>query len=208
MTNLEIHDPSPSGTPPSATPQRAIRPALFYLIALIVFASDQFSKGWVQRYLSWETSKSIVGNVFSLTLTQNPGGAWGVLPKGNPIFSIFAAAAVVALLIAYNRMPRVPLLVGSALALALGGALGNLLDRLRYGYVVDFFDVHLQRFHWPIFNVADSAITLGIILLLIHFLRAAGTEAEEEAHSAAHSQPPKSTVALAAEEAGAPQSEA
>jgi signal peptidase II len=197
MTNSPTQHPELSDARPAA-PQRAIRPAIFYLIALIVFASDQVSKAWAQRSLPWEQSRPIFGDVFSLTLTPNTGGAWGVLPRGNLLFSIFAAAAVIALLIAYNRMPRVPLLVGSALALALGGALGNLLDRLRYGYVVDFFDLHKGGFHWPIFNIADSAITLGIIMLLLHFLRAYATD--EEALPSL-SPPHVGQVTLAAEDA-------
>ena len=82
--------------------------------------------------------------------------------------------AIVALLIAYHRMQRIELFVGTAFALALGGALGNLLDRLRFGSVIDFFNVKI--INWPIFNVADSAITVGIILLLLHFVRTSREE--------------------------------
>ena len=71
------------------------------------------------------------------------------------------------------------LLVGGAFALALGGAMGNLLDRLRYGYVVDFFDVRV--IHWPIFNIADTAISCGILLLLWHFFRSGSAEQENDA---------------------------
>ncbi len=202
MMNSEHPTPEPSGHQPTNAPQRAIRPSFFYLIALLIFLGDQISKAWVQRFMDWEQTRPVLGDVFALTLTRNPGGAWGVFPRSNPIFSLFAAAAVVALMFAYNRMPRVPLLVGSALALALGGALGNLLDRLRYGFVVDFFDAHVGRWHWPIFNIADSAITLGIVLLLIHFLLMSGKEMEEARPSASHPQPPGASVALAAEEAG------
>jgi signal peptidase II len=177
-----------------AKPLRAIRPAFFYVIALLVFAADQWSKAWILRSLAWEQSKPVIGDFFSLTLTQNTGGAWGFLPSGNLLFIIFASIAVIALLVAYHRLAQVPLLVGAALALALGGALGNLLDRLRYRYVVDFFDFHAGRFHWPIFNIADSAITLGIALLLLHFLQTARADV-----------PP---ISLAPEEAGSQKSEA
>ena len=157
-------------------PSRAVRPALFYLIVALVFVSDQLSKAWVQRTLIFSgPSRPILGNAFLLTLTQNTGGAWGLLPKGNVIFIVFALLAVVALLVAYHKMKTVDLFVGGAFALALGGALGNLLDRLRYGYVVDFFEARV--IHWPIFNLADSAITLGIVLLMIHFVRSAREEA-------------------------------
>ena len=90
------------------------------------------------------------------------------------MYFVAAVLAVLALMVAYHNMKIVDLFVGGAFALALGGALGNLLDRLRYGYVVDFFEARI--IHWPIFNVADSAITLGIVLLMIHFLRSAREE--------------------------------
>jgi signal peptidase II len=176
---LETERQKPSGAYLGIVPARAIRPATFYLIALLVFGSDQWSKAWVLRTLSWEQTVPIIGNIFSLTLTHNTGGAWGFLPSGNLLFVAFASIAVIALLFAYHRLSHVPLLVGAALALALGGALGNLLDRLRYSYVVDFFYFHVGSFHWPIFNIADSAITFGIALLLFHFFRAARAEAGE-----------------------------
>ena len=146
-----------------------LRPLYFYLIVLLVFVTDQISKALIQQTLAFNEYRHIVGSYFMLTLTKNTGGAWGLLPSGNRVFIAFAAVAIVALLYAYHRIARGDLLVGSAFALALGGAVGNLLDRLRYGYVVDFFDVRIIR--WPIFNVADSAISLGIVLLLLHYVR-------------------------------------
>src|SRR5689334_12805617 len=86
-------------------PSRALRPALFYLIVALVFVSDQISKIWVQQTLSYGgPSRPILGNAFLLTLTQNTGGAWGLLPKGNMLFIGFAVLAVVALLLAYHNM--------------------------------------------------------------------------------------------------------
>jgi signal peptidase II len=142
---------------------------MFYAIALFVFITDQVSKAWIRGHMAWDETRPIVGDAFRLTLTRNTGGAWGLLPNANLLFIVFAIVAVTALLFAYYRMQRVDLLVGSAFSLALGGALGNLLDRIRFHYVVDFFEAKI--IHWPIFNIADSAISLGIVLLLIHFLR-------------------------------------
>ena len=158
---------------PGAAPVRALRPAMFYLLVALVFASDQISKGWIQQRLRFEESLPVFGNAFALTLTHNPGGAWGTLPGGNKFFILVAGFAATALLFAYHRMKRVDLFVGGAFALAMGGALGNLVDRIRYGYVIDFFDAKI--IHWPVFNVADSAITLGICLLMLHFFRASRT---------------------------------
>jgi signal peptidase II len=150
---------------------RALRPVIFYTIVLMVFVTDQISKAWIQSVLQPHQSRPIIGEAFQLTLTFNTGGAWGLLPRGNNLFIGFAVVAVIALLLAYHRMAQIDLPVGAAFSLALGGALGNLLDRLRYGYVVDFFDARIIR--WPVFNVADSAISLGIVLLLYFFLRSA-----------------------------------
>ena len=151
-------------------PVRALRPSMFYLIVALVFVSDQLSKMWVMKTLpAMGGERPIFGNAFMLTLAHNQGGAWGVMPHNGIIFILFAAVAIVALMVAYHRMQQIELFVGTAFALALGGAMGNLLDRLRFGSVVDFFNVNI--IHWPIFNVADSAITVGIILLLLHFVR-------------------------------------
>ena len=154
-----------SGPPPPG----GLRPLYCYIIVVLVFVTDQLSKALIQKSMTFGEYRHVFGSNFMLTLTQNTGGAWGLLPSGNRVFVGFAAVAIVALLYAYHKIARGDLLVGSAFALALGGAVGNLLDRLRYGYVVDFFDVRI--IHWPIFNVADSAISLGIVLLLLHYIR-------------------------------------
>src|SRR5437868_6481947 len=118
---------------PEQTPAPGgLRPLYFYVIVLLVFVSDQASKALIQRTLSFGEYRHVFGSTFMLTLTQNTGGAWGLLPSGNRVFVAFAGVAIVALLYAYHRIARSDLLVGSAFALALGGALGNLLDRLRY----------------------------------------------------------------------------
>lgn len=192
MQSFELSEQPPSAP---AHPVRALRPVIFYLIVLLVFAADQISKQWVQHLLALEESRPILGQAFLLTLTHNTGGAWGLLPQGNVIFIAFAILAVVALLFAYHWMRRVDLLVGAAFALALGGALGNLLDRVRYGYVVDFF--YARIIHWPIFNIADSAISLGIVLLVVHFIRSARDEARAEPEA-----PTGVSAALRTEEAG------
>ncbi len=163
--------------PAPALQNGGLRPFTFYLIVLIVFVADQWSKAWIQRSLGYEESRDIFGKAFTLTYTHNTGGAWGLLPHGNPIFIGFALIAAVALLFAYHRIARPDAMVSGAFALALGGAFGNLVDRLRFGYVVDFFDARI--IHWPVFNVADSAISCSIVLLLIHFLRSAKAETKE-----------------------------
>jgi len=146
-----------------------LRPHIFLITVLLVLAADQVSKAWMVRSMYLNDTRPIFGQAFRLTLTHNTGGAWGYLPRGNGVFTVFAAVAIVALVLAYQRVGRQDLQVGAAFALAMGGAAGNLLDRIRLGYVVDFFDARI--IHWPVFNIADSAITVSILLLVWHFLR-------------------------------------
>ncbi|MDE2125413.1 MAG: signal peptidase II [Armatimonadetes bacterium] len=149
-------------------PHRALRARTFYGIAALVCGVDQGSKLWAMSHLYWGTPVPVVGYQFDLRLTRNTGGAWSMAPHANTLFIVFAFAAIAALITAYHRMREVDLLVGGAFALALGGAVGNVLDRVRLHFVIDFFEI--SAIHWPIFNVADSAITLSIVLLVLHFL--------------------------------------
>lgn len=142
-----------------------MRTATFYAIALIVLASDQFTKLWALRHLSGN-GVPVLGSVLVLSLTNNTGGAFGLFPAKNGIFIAIAIIAIIALIYSFHRLRPSNLLVNAALALALGGAAGNLVDRVRLHYVVDFFYLKF----WPVFNVADSAISLGIILLAIYFI--------------------------------------
>lgn len=183
MTNQNTLPQNPN----TNAPIRALRPVSFYFIVLIVLAADQLSKTWIQKSMAFGESRPLLGDAFRLTLTQNTGGAWGLLPQGNHWFIAFACGAVVALLVAYHRMPKVELFVGSAFALALGGALGNVADRIRHGYVVDF--LHAKIINFPVFNLADTAITFGIIFLLVHLIATSREEAAE-AKRAAHKPEP------------------
>ncbi len=158
-----------------------LRPAFFYSTVLIIFLGDQASKAWIQKAMGFGMTRPIIGDAFQLYLTQNRGGAWGVLPSGNKIFIVFALIATIALVYAYHKLARRDVLIGASFALALGGALGNLLDRIRYGYVVDFF--YAKIIQWPVFNVADSAITVGIVLLLWHYARSIWLESREKSQS-------------------------
>ncbi len=173
----------------SSASTRSLHPGVFYTLVFLVFTADQISKAWIQRTLYWEQSRPIFGEVFNLTLTRNTGGAWGLLPHGNTLFISFAVIAVIALIVAYHRLPNIELHVGTAFALAMGGALGNLADRIRHGFVVDFF--YLKVIHFPIFNIADSCITIGICLLMYHFLISPkNKQLEHSANPTANTQEP------------------
>lgn len=145
---------------------------LLYALALLVLVCDQATKLWMARTFPLGGSRDY-GPFFALSLAHNTGGAFSILP--NATWGLAAAALVAAgVIIVYTLRARGPLprLLGFALALPLGGALGNLLDRVRLGYVVDFLDVHARGLNWPVFNVADSAICVGVALLAIYFWRA------------------------------------
>ncbi len=109
----------------------------------------------------------IVKQVFHLTYILNPGAAFGFLAYQTNLFIIVTAGLVLGVLLFYRSLPLERVLVRYGLALVVGGALGNLVDRLRFGKVVDFLDFRV----WPVFNLADSAIVIGACLLILDFLK-------------------------------------
>ena len=147
----------------------------FYLISLAIVLLDQLTKLLVVRSMRLGQNIPIVPGFFDLTFVLNPGAAFSLfatLPEWirNPFFILISVGAAV-LIVAYrSRYLRENRLASVSLALILGGAIGNLIDRLRYGVVVDFLDAHIYQYHWPIFNVADSAISVGVTLLLLEML--------------------------------------
>ncbi|MFQ5694461.1 MAG: signal peptidase II [Terriglobia bacterium] len=157
--------------------------AFALLLAALVVGLDQVSKWIVSHSLALGETRRIVPGLFNLTHLHNRGAAFGLL-------SDFDSAAVVVFLISFSAAALllvVSLLwrtapfsaAGWGLALILGGALGNLIDRLRNGSVVDFLDFHLSGYHWPAFNLADSAIVIGAAVLLAQALRSRGGLAHE-----------------------------
>ena len=144
----------------------------FYLIALAIVLTDQVTKEIVIRSMRLGESIPIVPGYFDLTFVLNPGAAFSLLatlPEGirNPFFigiSVTAAILIILYRFWYLRQHR---LASASLGLILGGAVGNLIDRVRFGVVVDFLDAHLHQYHWPVFNVADSAISVGVTLMLL-----------------------------------------
>jgi signal peptidase II len=160
------------------SPIKRLRPSIFYILVLCVAFGDQLTKSAISRRLSLGESIPVLGDAFRFTLAHNTGGAWGLLPSGNRIFVGIAILAVLCIVLAYHRMKQMEMLMAGAFALALGGALGNLMDRLRFGYVVDF--LHAKIINFPIFNVADSAISIGICLLFLHFIHSVREESAAE----------------------------
>jgi signal peptidase II len=135
-------------------------------MALVILIADQVTKEVVMGAIPYGQSVPALGPLLSLTPTHNTGGAFSLFQAKNHYFVLVASIAIIVLLVAYHRFQRHDFWASAALMLAFGGAVGNLIDRVRFGYVRDFFDIHI----WPIFNIADSAITLGILILAWRFL--------------------------------------
>jgi signal peptidase II len=158
---------------------RAMTPKLkiFCLIAPLVVFLDQLSKYLVSTKLAPYGSVTIIENFFYLSHVRNSGGAFGVLSWVNPnFFVIISGIAIGVVFIFFISLDRAQRLAAVALSLILGGALGNIVDRIRLGQVVDFIDIHWHSLKWPAFNLADSAITIGVLLLIIELL---GSETEK-----------------------------
>ena len=146
---------------------------LFLGAAGAIYATDQVTKAWATRTLgpgAGPRSIEIVGDWLRLSYTTNTGAAFGFLPSGSALFTVIAVVAVPVIWY-FNRTMR-PRSVLTRLCMGglLGGALGNLTDRLRHGYVVDFIDAGVGTLRWPAFNVADSAFVLGVIALSLYML--------------------------------------
>lgn len=144
--------------------------ARFSLIALLVVVADQLSKIWITREMFRGESRPVLGNLLKLTYVQNEGAAFGLSFGGRWSFVAVTVLVAIFILVYYSRSERTTV-SRLALALILGGALGNLLDRVRIGEVVDFLHVSVGRLSWPVFNVADIAITAGVALLAFHLFR-------------------------------------
>lgn len=149
---------------------------LLFLIALLVVAADQLSKVWIRSNLLVGQSLFEAG-FFRITHVNNTGAAFGLFQGQSFLLTIVALVGITVLLVytlvIYRKFPLLDNRLGrSTLGLVLGGAVGNLIDRLRFGYVTDFISVGL----WPAFNIADSAITVGVILFAYSLLRSARAE--------------------------------
>lgn len=166
------------------------------LLTLALTVADQWSKGWAQHSLRQNHGGSFrVARASELALgfayVRNRGAAWGFLADADesfrgPFFFVISLLAMAFILYLYARLRPGQRLLALALALVLSGALGNFIDRVRFGYVIDFIDVRYGTFRWPTFNVADIAISIGVALLLLESFfgprheRVAPEDAQEE----------------------------
>jgi signal peptidase II len=137
----------------------------FLGLALVIVAADQVTKAWLVSFLAPGQSVDVIGDTIRLVFSQNNGGLFGLL-HGQAVLFGLVSIVVVALIILYQARVGGSLYLSITLGLLLGGALGNLIDRLRLGYVVDFVDAGVGSLRWYTFNVADTGISFAIILLL------------------------------------------
>lgn len=140
-----------------------------YLVASLgVYLMDQASKAWAVRRVRFE-DRAIIRGALDLVYAENRGIAFGQLQEGGAFgrwfFVVLASAAAIAVLFYFFRTPRSDDRILGACALLLAGILGNLSDRVRLGFVIDFIMLHAGSYHWPTFNVADASITMGALLL-------------------------------------------
>jgi signal peptidase II len=146
-----------------------IRPLMAAVIALLIVAADQATKQMVLDWVPLNGGYEVIPEFMNIVHARNPGSAFGILSSRWFLLAVSVfAVLVIGWLVVESKELTVILLAGYSLFL--GGALGNLVDRIRFGEVIDFLDVYVGNFHWPAFNVADSALCLGTACFFIHVL--------------------------------------
>src|SRR5579884_3739741 len=144
----------------------------YVFLVMLTLVLDRWTKSLIQSRFTLDESISVIDGLLNITYVRNTGVAFGIFstissPSKSLLLSLFTAAAAVLVVVYSVRSPIRNRMLQVALGLILGGALGNLYDRINYGYVIDFIEVYFRNYQWPSFNVADSAISTGVVLLAI-----------------------------------------
>ena len=150
------------------------RHTIMALVSLGIVVLDQITKTHIMRTMRLHESIPIIPSFFSLTYIRNPGAAFGILASSSNGFRLlfFGLTSLFALGLLgtiFFRLRQDDWIGQLSIAGILGGAIGNLLDRVRFGEVIDFLDFYVETYHWPAFNVADAAISVGVCFLIVHF---------------------------------------
>ena len=141
------------------------RHLLIFSAAFLVILIDQISKFAIRNSMHLSQSIPVVKNIFHITYIQNLGAGFGILQQQR-LFLILVSAAVACIILFYSKkIGKKDRLLQVIAGIVLGGTVGNLIDRIIYGYVIDFLDFRI----WPVFNIADSAVTIGVILLIVYY---------------------------------------
>lgn len=154
-----------SPEPPSIEAVTTRRAALIAAVGFAAFLLDRVSKALVVANVPLHDTREIIGNLLRITHTQNSGSAFGLFQERTMVLSVLSVVAVAAILYYYRTLAARSPLLAATLGMQLGGAFGNLVDRLGQGYVVDFIDAGLGGVRFWAFNLADSSIVVGIFLL-------------------------------------------
>lgn len=159
----------------------------YYMIALLVIAIDQFTKWLVLKYMELGESITIIEDLLYLTSHRNRGAAWGILQGQMWFFYIITVVVIIGIIFYLKKGADEGLLFKWSLALMLGGAIGNFIDRIFRKEVVDFIHTFPFGYNFPIFNIADSSLVIGVALLIIHMLLEEKKEKEKmNAESGTH----------------------
>jgi signal peptidase II len=159
----------------------SIKAVLSILVAAVTILADQAAKNAVVARITLCERIPVLGDVLRLTNIRNSGAVFGIMRGAGSYFTLFSVVAAGVLLVVIFFARRSSVMVKVSLGMVLGGALGNLIDRLRFGAVVDFIDVGFgEAARWPCFNIADAAITVGVVLLIGNALRMSGSETSDE----------------------------
>ena len=152
----------------------AVRYRILLAVTAISLVLDQWTKWLIDQKMALHESIPLIDNFLALTYVRNKGAAFGIFADSSfriPFFITVSIVAIVGITWFYRKIEEEQRLLQWALALVLSGAIGNLIDRVLYGEVIDFVDAHWYQYHWPAFNVADSAISVGVTLLLVDLVR-------------------------------------
>lgn len=146
-----------------------------------IIIADQLTKFVIDRTMPLHHSIPVIDHLFSLTYIRNTGAAFGILAGSQeafrlPVLIIFSLIAIGFIVVMLKRLPSTETGLITALAFILGGAVGNLIDRIAYGEVIDFLDFYWSGYHWPAFNLADSFITVGVLIIACYLIRAKGAD--------------------------------
>lgn len=167
-----VQPPTPTGEPVAARAGSFGKYLLVFSIALVIVILDQLTKIWVDTDMRLYESIPVIEGFFNLTYVRNTGAAFSMFADMSEVYRVpffvgVAIVAAVAILYFVHTTPASQKLVLVACGCVLGGAVGNLIDRVAYGSVIDFLDAYYGDWHWPAFNVADTFISIGVGLLLL-----------------------------------------
>ncbi len=151
-------------------------------LSIVVVILDQLTKLWIDSSMTLHERLPLIEGYFDLTLAYNPGAAFSFLADAGGwqrwFFTILSTVVTLILVVWLKRLQAHEKITAVALALIIGGAIGNLIDRIAYGHVIDFLLVYYQQWSWPAFNVADSAISIGVVLMLLALFHSSPSQPE------------------------------